>query len=117
MNSRCSSKDRQQRFRSRDGREHGGSNPTPRGVTQAETHPSRTRMSKMPESKAEGIRCHYTPQLTPIPDQKKVYIGALEDRIAELETLLASLGHHTASDDHWRAKHWFKRDGETPQHE
>lgn len=55
--------------------------------------------------------CYYKPQLTPRPDQKKVYIGALEDRVAELESILAGLGHETVSHDHWRGELQFQYDG------
>lgn len=52
-----------------------------------------------------GLRCHYKPHLTPKPDQKKLYIAALEDRIAELESLLSDLGHESIGEDHlWREK-------------
>ncbi|RDW66373.1 hypothetical protein BP6252_10008 [Coleophoma cylindrospora] len=62
-----------------------------------------------------GLRCHYKPQLYPRPDQKRVYISALEGRIAELESLLAGLGHDTVSNDHWRSENPFDGDGQTPQ--
>jgi len=37
----------------------------------------------------------------PKPGQVKIYIKALEDRVAELETLMASQGNRNVSDDHW----------------
>jgi hypothetical protein len=39
----------------------------------------------------------------PKPVQAKIYIKALEDRVAELETLLKNGGDRTASRDHWAA--------------
>jgi len=64
-----------------------------------------------------GIQCHYNPQLYPRPNQKRVYIAALEDRVAELERLLASLGHETVSNDHWRGPLQFDDDSQTPQND
>lgn len=47
--------------------------------------------------------------MAPRPDQKKLYIDALEDRVAELETFLSSLGHNSVGDDHWIQKqHQFQ---------
>jgi hypothetical protein len=37
----------------------------------------------------------------PKPGQVKIYIKALEDRVAELETLMAKEGNRNVSDDHW----------------
>jgi len=37
----------------------------------------------------------------PKPGQVKIYIKALEDRVAELESLMASQGNRNVSDDHW----------------
>lgn len=38
------------------------------------------------------------------PGQAKIYIKALEDRVAELETLLTKGGDRTVSHDHWTEK-------------
>lgn len=40
--------------------------------------------------------------LVPRPGEKKIYIKALEDRVAELESLLSSSGHNNVGADHWR---------------
>jgi hypothetical protein len=42
--------------------------------------------------------------LTPKPDQRKVYIAALEGRVAELETIISSMSgqSHNIGDDHWK---------------
>lgn len=40
----------------------------------------------------------------PKPGQVKIYIKALEDRVAELETLLTKGGDRTVSHDHWTEK-------------
>lgn len=37
----------------------------------------------------------------PKPGQVKIYIKALEDRVAELETILTREGNKNVSDDHW----------------
>lgn len=46
-----------------------------------------------------------------------MYIAALEDRVAELERLLASLGHETVSNDHWRSEIQFDDDNQSPQND
>ena len=51
-----------------------------------------------------GLDCHYKAHLTPRPDQKRMYIRALEDHIAELEQLLADSGHDSVTVDHWKEK-------------
>lgn len=52
--------------------------------------------------------------MTPKPDQKKLYITALEDRIAELENHLSTLGHDSVGDDHWKQKqNQFQSDDQT----
>jgi hypothetical protein len=42
--------------------------------------------------------------LVPRPGEKKLYIKALEDRVAELESLLSSSGHNNVGEDHWGQK-------------
>ncbi|RDW58443.1 hypothetical protein BP5796_12373 [Coleophoma crateriformis] len=49
-----------------------------------------------------GVHCRYKAHLAPKPDQKKLYIKALEDRVAELETVLSGQGHASIGNDHWR---------------
>lgn len=44
------------------------------------------------------------------PVQAKIYIKALEDRIADLETLLKNEGDRTASRDHWAASDGAEED-------
>lgn len=51
-----------------------------------------------------GLECHYRAHLTPRPDQKRVYIQALEEHIAGLEQLLAESGHDSVTVDHWKEK-------------
>jgi hypothetical protein len=66
--------------------------------------------------KGLGLQCHYSTQLTPRPDQKKLYIAALETRVAELEHLLSTLGCDAVSDDHWRQKqNEYQHDDEAQQ--
>jgi hypothetical protein len=48
------------------------------------------------------LRCHYKAHLTTRPDQKKLYITALEGRVAQLESLLSTLGHDGVGVDHWK---------------
>jgi hypothetical protein len=48
------------------------------------------------------LRCHYKAHLTTRPDQKKLYITALESRVAQLESLLSSQGHCGVGADHWK---------------
>jgi hypothetical protein len=58
-----------------------------------------------------GLECHYKAHLTPRPDQKKMYIRALEDHIARLEELLAESGHDSVTVDHWKERrHQIRRD-------
>lgn len=47
------------------------------------------------------LECHYVMPSFPKPAQAKSYIKALEDRVAELETLLTKEGDWTVSRDHW----------------
>ena len=47
------------------------------------------------------VDCRYIVPLLPRPGEKKMYITALEDRVAELENLLASMGQFGVGDDHW----------------
>ncbi|KAI1101459.1 fungal-specific transcription factor domain-containing protein [Jackrogersella minutella] len=47
-----------------------------------------------------SLKCVYIVPLVPAAGEKKLYIKALERRIAELETYLASLGHHRVGIDH-----------------
>lgn len=49
-----------------------------------------------------GVHCHYKAHLTPKPDQRKLYIAALEDRVAELETMISGMGNDKISNDHWK---------------
>jgi hypothetical protein len=51
-----------------------------------------------------GLECHYKAHLTPRPDQKRMYIRALEDHIARLEELLAESGHDSVTVDHWKER-------------
>lgn len=51
-----------------------------------------------------GLRCHYKAHLAPKPDQKKLYIAALEDRVAELESFLSKRGYGSVGGDHWNEK-------------
>jgi hypothetical protein len=53
--------------------------------------------------------------LTPKPDHKKLYITALEDRVAELETFLSGLGHNTVGNDHWKQTQLQSQDEERQQ--
>ncbi|RDW60223.1 hypothetical protein BP5796_11829 [Coleophoma crateriformis] len=48
------------------------------------------------------VECRYVISLTPKPADRKVYIRALEDRVAQLETYLSSLGQFGAGEDHWQ---------------
>ncbi|KAH7325608.1 fungal-specific transcription factor domain-containing protein, partial [Stachybotrys elegans] len=48
-----------------------------------------------------NLSCHYVVPAYPKPVQAKIYIKALEDRVAELETVLKNGGDRTVSDDHW----------------
>lgn len=64
-----------------------------------------------------GLDCQYKAHLAPKPDQKKVYITALEDRIAELETFLSKRGYDSVGDDHWKDKQHEYRHGTEPQEE
>lgn len=47
------------------------------------------------------VSCHYVMPARARPIQAKIYIKALEDRVAELETLLKNGGDRTSSRDHW----------------
>ncbi|KAI0482554.1 fungal-specific transcription factor domain-containing protein [Xylariaceae sp. FL0804] len=49
-----------------------------------------------------AIKCVYIVPLVPAAGEKKLYIKALEQRVAELESFLASLGHFGATADHFR---------------
>lgn len=60
--------------------------------------PSCARCSKL------SLDCHYVMPIYPKAGQAKVYIKALEDRVAELETTLDNGGDRTASRDHWAKK-------------
>lgn len=51
-----------------------------------------------------GLHCHYKAHLPPKADQRRLYITALEDRVAGLETLLSSLGHNNVGDECWKEK-------------
>ena len=48
------------------------------------------------------VECRYIMPLTPKPQDKKIYIAALEDRIALLESCLSSIGQAGVGDDHWK---------------
>ncbi|KAF4632486.1 hypothetical protein G7Y89_g5635 [Cudoniella acicularis] len=62
-----------------------------------------------------GLRCHYKAHLAPKPNQNKLYINALEDRIAELESFLSGLGYNSVGDDHWKQKQYeFQKAHQTP---
>ncbi|KUJ08658.1 uncharacterized protein LY89DRAFT_676572 [Mollisia scopiformis] len=56
--------------------------------------PSCSRCSRL------NFECHYVIPSYPKPSQAKVYIKALEDRVAELETILTKGGDRTVSHDH-----------------
>ncbi|KAL7628553.1 hypothetical protein AAE478_000068 [Parahypoxylon ruwenzoriense] len=47
-----------------------------------------------------SLKCVYIVPLVPAAGEKKLYIKALEQRVAELESYLASLGHHRVGTDH-----------------
>ncbi|KAK9415284.1 hypothetical protein SUNI508_02132 [Seiridium unicorne] len=49
-----------------------------------------------------SLKCVYIVPLVPAAGEKKLYIKALEQRVAELESALASLGHIGAGNDHLR---------------
>lgn len=49
------------------------------------------------------------------PVQVKIYMKALEDRVAELETLLKNEGDRNVSRDHWAASEGLEEDSEGPQ--
>lgn len=57
--------------------------------------PSCTRCLKL------KLDCHYVMPTHPKPGQAKLYIRALEDRVAELEHSLAKDGDRVYSSDHW----------------
>jgi hypothetical protein len=46
------------------------------------------------------VECRYIMPLTPKPQDKKIYIAALEDRIAQLESYLSRIGQAGVRDDH-----------------
>jgi hypothetical protein len=50
------------------------------------------------------LDCHYVMPIYPKAGQAKLYIKALEDRVAELEMILDSGGNRTVSRDHWTEK-------------
>jgi hypothetical protein len=47
------------------------------------------------------LDCHYVMPTHPKPGQAKLYIQALEDRVAELEHLRAKEGDRVSASDHW----------------
>ncbi|KAJ9142369.1 Fungal-specific transcription factor domain-containing protein [Pleurostoma richardsiae] len=47
-----------------------------------------------------SLKCVYVVPLVPAAGEKKLYIKALEQRVAELESHLASLGHTGVNEDH-----------------
>ncbi|CAJ2501292.1 Uu.00g041450.m01.CDS01 [Anthostomella pinea] len=47
-----------------------------------------------------SLKCVYIVPLVPAAGEKKIYIRALEQRVAELESYLASLGHMGTGTDH-----------------
>ncbi|ORY66068.1 fungal-specific transcription factor domain-containing protein [Pseudomassariella vexata] len=49
-----------------------------------------------------SLKCVYIVPLVPAAGEKKLYIKALEQRVAELESVLASLGHLGSGNDHLR---------------
>ncbi|PVH71530.1 hypothetical protein DL98DRAFT_596856 [Cadophora sp. DSE1049] len=49
------------------------------------------------------LDCQYAMLIYPKPGQSKLYIKALEDRVAELEMQLTKGGDYTVSHDHWHA--------------
>lgn len=49
-----------------------------------------------------SLKCVYVVPLVPAAGEKKLYIKALEQRVAELESVLASLGHMGVGNDHLR---------------
>ncbi|KXJ96076.1 fungal-specific transcription factor domain-domain-containing protein [Microdochium bolleyi] len=49
-----------------------------------------------------SLKCVYIVPLVPAAGEKKLYIKALEQRIAELESYLASVGHMNVGTDHLR---------------
>lgn len=58
-----------------------------------------------------GLECRYKAHLTPKPEQKRIYIKALEEHVADLERLLAESGHNSVTVDHWKERrHQLRRD-------
>ena len=47
------------------------------------------------------LECHYVSSLTPKSQDRKIYISALEDRVAQLESYLSSVGQIGVGEDHW----------------
>jgi hypothetical protein len=63
-----------------------------------------------------GLRCHYKAHLTTRPDQKKLYITALEGRVAQLESLLSNLGQDGVGVDHWKdEQHEFQGENQVQE--
>ncbi|KAH6669955.1 fungal-specific transcription factor domain-containing protein [Halenospora varia] len=62
------------------------------------TQPSCARCTRL------DLECHYVMPIYPKPGQAKIYIKALEDRVAELETLLTQGGNKNVSHDHWNER-------------
>jgi len=58
------------------------------------------------------VECRYPMPLTPKPQDKKIYIAALEDRIAQLESYLSSIGQAGVGDDHWKQAQSFQAVGQ-----
>jgi hypothetical protein len=48
------------------------------------------------------VECRYVSSLAPKPQDKKIYIAALEDRVAQLESYLSSMGQPGVGMDHWK---------------
>jgi hypothetical protein len=52
------------------------------------------------------LTCHYISPSFSKPGTAKVYINALENRIADLEVSLSKYGHNGAEHDHWASPVW-----------
>ncbi|KAL2212084.1 hypothetical protein CC79DRAFT_1364368 [Sarocladium strictum] len=62
-----------------------------------------------------NLSCHYVMPSYTKPVQVKIYMKALEDRVAELETLLKNEGDRNVSRDHWALSEGLDEDTDGPQ--
>ncbi|RDW85138.1 hypothetical protein BP6252_02728 [Coleophoma cylindrospora] len=70
-------------------------------------HPSCSSCARL------DLKCLYIVRLVPQAGEKKLYIKALEDRVAELENYLANDGHLGIGDDHWNHPQVQRRESES----